>query len=162
MKLFRCLFLLLSCLCLWGCEEENKGAMPPIFQGFSISPSIVHPGDKVTFTAVQIQPGRNLYGAKHFWKLISPQSDVVLSYETAEGKSESSTDNPVWTVEIPEDAPAGIYAGTFSANWNNASDGHTEQYDGGTGEGCTGRIMSYGSTLYSRATGTFQVRVSGK
>ncbi|MDE7165972.1 MAG: hypothetical protein K2O17_02975 [Bacteroidaceae bacterium] len=162
MKLFRCLFLLLFCLCLWGCEEENKGAMPPIFQGFSISPSIVHPGDKVTFTAVQIQSGRNLYGAKHSWKLTSPQSDVVLSYETAEGKSESSTDNPVWTVEIPEDAPAGIYTGTFSANWNNASDGHTEQYDGGTGEGCTGRIMSYGSTLYSRAIGTFQVRVSGK
>ena len=164
------LLFMATILALTSCsKEDTKSARPPIFQGFSIMRgtedhlSIVNPGDVITITAEQSANGRHIYGAHHKWTLVLPgETEARLSYETSNGRVESSTDNPTWKVTIPDDAQVGTCRVQFSASWGNASDGITGTYRGTTGPGCLGQITSTCSTLYSKATGQFTFRIQNK
>ncbi len=165
MKTIRLLIMGLFALCLFACDNEKEGARPPVFQGFKYEPQVVHAGDKVTITAVQIQQGVHLYGAQHNWVLKvqtienGETTECTLSYSTPSGTHVSCYDNPTWEVTIPANTISGRYTCQFSASWNNAADAEQNSYNGGTGTGCTGSINSISSTLYSRANGSFTLPV---
>lgn len=162
-----CLFLLSAlCLCLSACSNDDDGGYPPTFQGFRYEPATVYPGDSVTITAVQLKKGNNIYGAKHAWTLTlkvdnnGTEEELTLSYNTPSGRNESSTENPSWGVKIPANTVGGTaYPCRFTANWNNAADGESVSFNGGTGEGCVGTINSENSVLYSRANGSFNLPI---
>ena len=148
--------------CLTACGDDEKGAMPPIYQGFRVEPSTrVHPGDVVTITAVQAQKGRYLYGAKYSWtmKLMLTNGDETELIGGSNEGGESKAQAPTWTIEIPENVVLGRYSCQFQASWNNAADGEIGTYNGGTADGCVGSITSSCATLYSRANGSFALIV---
>ena len=159
------LFLLVS-MAVFGftaCNDDDDGAMPPIYQGFRVEPStVVHPGDVITITAVQKQKGRYLYGAHYSWAIkrngATEEEGALLVYGTDEG-GESNYKDPQWVATIPSDAAPGIYSCRFEAKWNNAADGETGTYTSAGGEGYHGNITSISSTLYSKANGSFTLTI---
>lgn len=160
-KLYFIFSIMLATLLFAACNEE-EGAMPPIFGGFRIEPSAIHPGDHIKITAVQVQKGRDLYGARHQWQLIVPiegedgPTQVTITYKTPDEEIISSYDDPTWEVTIPANASIGErISGSFKGTWNNASDAEIASFNGGHAEGCIGNINSSCSTLYSQANGSF-------
>ena len=159
-KVFFFLFISMAIFGLTACNDDDEGAMPPIYQGFRVEPSTtVHPGDIITITAVQKQKGRYLYGARYSWAIRrNGAEEALVTYGTDEG-GESNYQDPQWVVTIPSDAEPGVYSCLFSASWNNAADGETGSYSSERGEGCVGNITSVGSTLYSRANGSCTLNI---
>lgn len=157
--------MLFAALLFTTCNDEQS-ATPPIFGGFKVEPSAVHPGEKIKITAVQVQKGHYLYGAKHRWKLVIPvesedgPTQTTISYDTPTEEIISSYDDPAWETTIPSNAIIGGHiSGTFTGTWNNAADGGLRSYTGGTIEGCIGTITSSISTLYSQANGSFTLTI---
>lgn len=162
-KIFLFLLVSVAILGFTACNDDDEGAMPPIYEGFRVEPStILHPGDKVTITAVQKQKGRYLYGAKYTWEIrrngASEEEGSLLFYGNNEG-GESNYNDPQWVTTIPSDATPGIYTCRFEARWNNAADGETGSWSSVGGEGLKGNITSISSTLYSRANGSFTLSI---
>ena len=164
-KLYFIISILLSTLLFAACSEEQE-AMPPIFGGFRIEPSAVHPGDQIKITAVQVQKGRYLYGASHQWQLTVPVEEeggptqVTITYKTPDEEIISSYDDPTWEVTIPANASIGGHiSGSFKGTWNNASDAEMASFNGGRAEGCIGNINTSCATLYSQANGSFSLTI---
>ncbi len=165
-KLSTYIFLVLWAVLLCSACSEEKGAMPPIFCGFRIEPSAVHPGEHIKITAVQVQKGRYLYGARHQWQLTIPvegedgPTQVTIAYETPTDEIVSSYDDPTWEADIPSNASIGERInGSFMGTWNNAADADMQSFSGGRAEGCIGNITSSCSTLYSQANGSFTLTI---
>ncbi len=162
-KLFFFLLVSVAIFGLTACNDDDEGAMPPIYQGFRVEPSnVLHPGDKVTITAVQQQKGRYIYGAKYSWSIkrngAAEDEGPILVYGVNEG-GESNYKDPQWVTTIPSDAVPGIYTCRFEASWQNAADGETRTWQSVGGEGLRGTITSVSSTLFSRANGSFTLSI---
>ena len=165
MKNLYLILLGLVCLGMTGCDKENEGCFPPVYEGFSYEPSVVYAGDSVFITAVQQKKGHYLNATDYRWSMTvqidedgeAKDSTLAFSMHTNYGGLDSS--NPKWRTKLPANTIAGSYTCSFSARWSNSADGIGGDFSGGTGEGCTGSIISYSYTLYSEARGTFRLPV---
>ncbi|MCM1108484.1 MAG: hypothetical protein NC388_05430 [Clostridium sp.] len=133
-----CGFMLaLACVGLAGCEEDENVSTLPVFSGFVITPSTPEVGQTVRVEAVQAQIGKLLYRAEYTWTLML--GDTKIDEKKSKVVYDNEPANPVYTYEIPADAPTGTYSLSFSGRYQysakagaQVSGGNYEQPSTGT------------------------------
>ena len=163
------LFLGVVSLFLCGCDDDEAISRPPTYQGFKYSPSVVHGGETVKITAVQLTKGTYLNATNYNWSMTvkllvdGVEVDETLTYSDHTNYDGVSNANPVWELEVPENIVAGTYTCTFKARFNNSAGGESFYSSGTTGAGCTGTIRSsYDGLMYSSASGSFNLPILAK
>lgn len=166
MKKLLYLLPLVGLMTMASCEEEERSSMPPIYEGFRLSPSQqAKCGDSLFVTCVQKVKGHYLNATDYEWNIrlrveegsTYKDSTLTVKYHTNYGGKDNS--DPVGRFRIPTNTVPGNYSCTFRARFNNSADGRGGTYQAGTGEGLTGTITSYSYTIYSEAHGTCNLRV---
>ena len=166
---FVILFLGVFSLFLCGCDDDEAISRPPTYQGFKYSPSVVHGGETVKITAVQLTKGTYLNGTDYNWSMTvkvlngSSEENETLTYSKHTNYDGVDNTSPVWELEIPENVVAGTYTCTFKASFKNSASGESFSSNGTTGAGCTGTIRSsYDGLMYSSASGSFSLPILAK
>ena len=174
MKNFACIIVTVLGVLLTTSCEDKKTSYPPVYQGFTISPSKPCPGDSVTITAVVDRKGSLLYNTQYNWGMTLTvldengyTRDTTFAVKQVIPSDGSQYKNPEVKFLIPRNAfvngkssPASI---RFSATFSHAADGEVVGNMGGyTGDGCFGTIQSQVSTLYSSANGNGRFYIYAK
>lgn len=161
------LFLLpLLALALAACDNEKAASLPPVWKGFTYSPSPARPGDSVVVTAVQAKKGKYLNACDYTFSLrIQVQEngttrDTTLTHSYHTNYDGTDNGNPSWKFLLPAATVSSSASCTFKARWSNSADGTPVSYASTGGDGTTGNITSYGYTLYSEANGSFTLRIA--
>lgn len=172
-KIIWAMTMMVICTVWTACEKEDYEVVPPTFKGFSYSPTTVHPGDSVRFTACYADPGKNIYLTGHkgyTWKLTVDTLDAggdpdKTGQWTKEFKPYCSIGDgePSYKLQIPALTKPGSTARLdFTANYSNAADGKPGvSLPNITADGYYGKFSNstINSILYSSASGWMTFRV---
>lgn len=174
-KTFFTIFTIAICALWSACSESfDYEVIPPTFKGFTYSPTTIHAGDSVRFTAVYDNPGKNVYFSGHrgiTWKLTvdtldaegDPGKDGKWIMEGKPYATMENNENPTYKFRIPTSAKPGSQARIdFRADLSNAADGTPgTSIPNHTAEGYYGQFQNsiVKSILYSTATGWMTFRI---
>lgn len=159
---------------IWtACEKTDYEVVPPTFKGFKYSPTTIHPGDSVRFTACYRNEGKNIYLVGH------KGYKWTLSLDTLDANGDPSKTGrwsrqytpycsisdgePTIKLEVPKTAMPGTTAQlNFVAEYSNAADGAPgTSLPNQTEEGYVGTFQpsTVTSVLYSRASGSMTFKI---
>lgn len=152
---------------LWTACEEDYEVIPPTFKGFLYSPTTVHAGDSVKFTACYANAGQQVYFVGHkgiTWKLSVDTLDAGGD-ESKNGRWQAEykpycsigEGEPTIKLRIPTSAKPGSTARLdFNASYSNACNGAPNvSLPNPTAEGYYGQFSNsvIQSALYSGVSG---------
>ncbi len=166
----KALYILTAISLVWlsvSCEDTS-GSYAPTWRGFTYEPSTVHPGDSVTITAVQKSKGHYLNGVDYnfsmrvYVEVDNVTQDSTLSYSYHTNYDGDGQKDPQWRLKIPDNTVPGSYSCSFSARWNNSSDGDLGTVVSGNEAGYTGTISTTSYTLYTTASGSFTLPIAAR
>lgn len=152
--------------CFTACEEEEKGSYPPVYFGFTYSPTPVKPGDSVTISAVQDRKGHYLNACDYTLHVplglidesgTRKDTTIVSNYHTNYDGTDNG--NPTFKILIPANTSSTTSYVTFTARWNNSADGIGGDYSNNETTEYLGSIISTSYTAFSNATGHFSLPI---